>query len=238
MIEQFRDIFKIKIDTSACTSIITGYDAKLNDVWYYSNQTFESGKIYGIVSEYGQGCSYLSYLLGGKVDFHDVKVYCNGRLIQRNDLKDVSWNLEPINEPYGKKSVRKSIEKGLYSNSQNIDFQSIAERFMLTPERYDLKFIHLSGERWRAASALGFALNKRIFFAPYESSIFYYRMCQSSLLKALRELTRSNALVILPTGSDEFIKHIADEIIYLNPQYDIDGLRNFYSKNFDAEWIK
>ena len=63
-------------------------------------------------------------------------------------------------------------------------------------------------------------------------------MCQSSLLKALRELTRSNALVILPTGSDEFIKHIADKIIYVNPQYDIDGLRNFYSKNFDAEWIK
>lgn len=38
---------------------------------------------------------------------------------------------------------------------------------------------------WRASVALGFAENKRIFYAPYEPSIFYYDMCQSVLLKAL-----------------------------------------------------
>lgn len=237
MIDQFRDSFRITIDTSACTSLITGYDAKLNDVWYYSDQVFESGKVYGIVSEYGQGCAYLSYLLGGRVDLHEVKVYCNGSLIQRNDLKEVSWNLEPSCEPYGKKQVRKSIEKVICDNVYGETFQSIAERFLLTPERYDRKFIHLSGERWRAASALGYALNKRIFFAPYEPSIFYYQMCQSSLLKALRSLTSSNALVILPTGSDEFIKHIADEVIYVDPHYDIDDLRNFYSQRYNDKWI-
>ncbi|MBO7474234.1 MAG: hypothetical protein J6U00_09595, partial [Ruminococcus sp.] len=61
--------------------------------------------------------------------------------------------------------------------------------------------------------------------------------CQSCLMKALRELTKSGALVILPVGSDEFIKHIADEVIYLNRNYDIDDLRQFYDKQFGEKWI-
>lgn len=224
------DKFRIKIDTSNCTSIIAGYEAKLNDSWYYSDQVFESGKIYGIVSERGQGCEYLSYLLGGRIDLQDVKVYYNDSLIHRKDLSEMSWNLEPFDESYGKKQVRKSIEKALCDNSIDESFQAIADRFLLTPERYDRKFVHLSGERWRASSALGFAMNKRIFFAPYNPSIFYYKMCQSSLLKALRELTDSNSIVLLPTGSDAVIKHIADEVIYVDPEYDIDGSRKFNSQ--------
>ena len=62
-------------------------------------------------------------------------------------------------------------------------------------------------------------------------------MSQSCLLKVLRELTNSGALVILPVGSDEFIKHIADEVIYLNRNFDIDGLRQFYDKQFGENWI-
>lgn len=238
MLKQFQGKFKIAIDTSACKSVITGHDVKLNDTWYYSDQIFESGKIYAIVSEYGQGCEYLSYLLGGRIDFENVKVYCNASLVDQKKLSDVSWNLEPSCEPYGKKQVRKSIERVLRKNSNNDDFQTIADKFLLTPERYDRKFMHLSGERWRAASAFGYVQNKKIYFAPYKPSIFYYRMYQSSLLKALRELTKFGALVILPTGSDEFIKHIADEIIYINPKYDEDAMQHFYSQRYDNKWFK
>lgn len=237
MVKDFYKDFSVKIDTSDCKSIITGYDIKLNDTWYYSEQIFESGKIYGIVSEYGQGCVYLSYLLGGRIEFENVKVYCNNSLISQNDLNDVSWNLEASGEPYGKMQVKKSIEKALLNNPNKERFQSIADKFILTPERYDRKYIHLSGERWRAASALGYAQNKRIYFAPYKTSTFYYQMCQSSLLKALRELTKSGALVILPAGSDEFIKHIADKVIYLDKSYDIDALSLFYNKQYGETWI-
>ena len=48
---------------------------------------------------------YLSYLLGGKVDFGDLKMSWNGNRIQRKDLECVSWNLEPACESY-----RKNIE--------------------------------------------------------------------------------------------------------------------------------
>lgn len=51
MINEFYNDFSIKIDTSACKSIIADHDIKLNDTWYYSDQVFESGKIYGMFSQ-------------------------------------------------------------------------------------------------------------------------------------------------------------------------------------------
>ncbi|MBE6876913.1 MAG: hypothetical protein E7496_09395 [Ruminococcus sp.] len=161
-------MFEIKVDTSACKSIIMGYDSK-------------------------------------------------------------SHNLEPLEEPYGKFTVRKAIEKALKDKPGTETFPELAEKFLLTPERFDRKFRHLSGERWRASVAYGYAIGKKIFYAPYQTSTFYYQMCQSSLLKPLRELTASGAVVLLPVGSDEFLKHIVDKVIYLNRQYDIAQLKQFYS---------
>lgn len=237
MYNDFQDKFTIKIDTSKCKSIISDYSIKLDDTWHYSDQILESGKIYGLVSEYGHGCTYLSYLLGGKIKFKEVKILYNNVSIQQNELSNIAWNLEPYSEHYGAKQVRKSIEKALINNPNKEDFETIAEKFILTPERYDRKFRHLSSERWRAASAFGYAQNKKIYFAPYKTSEFYYRMCQSCLLKALRELTKHGALVVLPAGSDEFIKHIADEIIYINRRYDIESLNAFYNQLFNEKWI-
>ena len=36
-------------------------DNSVYDCWRFNDQQFESGKIYGLVSEYQQGCMYLSY---------------------------------------------------------------------------------------------------------------------------------------------------------------------------------
>lgn len=71
--------FFINIDSSRCTSLLEGGAfvgrEKLYDIWRYDSLKFESGNIYALVGEYGQGCMYLSYLLGGKVDFGDLKIY-------------------------------------------------------------------------------------------------------------------------------------------------------------------
>ena len=230
-------MFEIKVDTSACKSIITGYDSKINDAWCYSDQTFEGGKIYALVSESGQGCMYLSYLLGGKMDFKNVRIYLNEKEIHQADLQKLSHNLEPLEEPYGKFTVRKAIEKALKDKPGTETFPELAEKFLLTPERFDRKFRHLSGERWRASAAYGYAMGKKIFYAPYQTSTFYYQMCQSSLLKPLRELTSSGAMIFLPVGSDAFLKHIADEVIYLDRQYDTAQLKQFYSGLFGSDWV-
>lgn len=97
----------------------------------------------------------------------------------------------------------------------------------------------LSGERWRASAALGYANRKKIYYAPYKPSNFYYQMCNNGLLKVLRELTDDGAIVLLPVGSDEFLKHIVDECIYTNREYDISEIRKFYEERFHkGEWIK
>ncbi len=64
-------------------------------------------------------------------------------------------------------------------------------------------------------------------------------MCHSGLLKVLKELTADGAIVLLPAGSDEFLKHIVDECIYTNREYDILELQKLYDERFDnKDWIK
>lgn len=227
---------QIQIDCSKCTSILTGSAMvgknKFYDTWRYRDVNFEGGKIYGIVSEYGQGCMYLSYLLGGKVDFENVQIYMDGNKVERKDLERISWNLEPAEEKYKNQIVNKSVKKALTENYLTETFEDIQHKFALTPERADRRLYQLSGERWRASAALGYAREKRIFYAPYKPSSFYYSMSCSGLVKALRELTDSGALVLLPVGSDRFMKHIADACIYVDEEHETNNLKQYYRKVF------
>ena len=236
--------FCIRIDSSQCTSLVEGGafvgKEKLFDIWRYESLQFESGNIYALVGEYGQGCMYLSYLLGGKVDFGDLRIYLNEGEIREQDLQLVSWNLEPSEAGYGKAIVKRSIEKALDRNKSEESFSDIQDKFLLTQPRFNRKLRQLSGERWRASAALGYAEGRRIFYAPYKTSKFYYNMCQSGLLKALRELTTAGAIVLLPAGSDEFVKHIADKCIYIKPcNFNIDDLTQRYKELFNRDdWIR
>lgn len=236
--------FFINIDSSRCTSLIAGAAVigknSFCDSWLYDSLKFESGNIYALVGEHGQGCMYLSYLLGGKIDFGDLKIYINGNKIRRPDLELISWNLEPNEERYSNKFVKKSIEKALDRNESKESFSDIQDKFLLTEPRVGRKFKCLSGERWRASAALGYAEGRKIFYAPYKTSTFYYQMCQSGLLKALRELTDAGAIVLLPVGSDEFVKYIADKCFYIKSyNYNIDDLRQRYKEHFNRDdWIR
>lgn len=239
----FDKSFEIKIDASKCTSLVEGgafLDGKKEyDSWRFRDIKLESGKIYGLIGEYGQGPMYLSYLIGGKVEFGDLRLFCNDQELSKNMLEQTSWNLEPSNEKYRNAVVKKSIEKALIKNRSIEDFDAIAKKFILTEPRYDRKLFQLSGERWRASAALGYSNRKKIYYSPYKCSNFYYQMCQSGLLKVLKELAASEAIVLLPAGSDEFLKHIVDECVYTNRKYDIRELQKVYAEKFDGEkWFK
>ena len=235
-------MFEIKTDSSKCVSLIEGsafLDQTIHDSWEYADLSFESGKIYGIISEYRQGCMYLSYLLGGKVDFGDLQIYYNDKKIEKEYLSLISWNLEPSHEKYRNKAVKKSIEKMIQKSYCEDSFEEIAEKFILTKPRYNRKLFQLSGERWRASAALGYAAGKHIFYAPYETSQFYYQMSRQGLIKILRNLTDSGSMVLLPASSDVFLKHIVDECVYLDREYDIDVLARLYSAMYGkGNWIK
>lgn len=212
----------IKIDTSRVSGIVEGiadFDKNVDDSWYYKDLELASGKIYGLISEYRQGCMYLSYLLGGKIDFGELQICIDGVNVSREYLNSISWNLEPLKEKYKNKTVKKSIEKALIKNKCKATFEEFAEAFYLDERRYDLKLQYLSGERWRASAALGYASGKKIFYAPYRPSSFYHSMYQSNLFKALRFLSDNGSIVVLPVGSDTFIKNVVDECIYLDREY-------------------
>lgn len=210
----------IKIDTSGVTSLIAGsafLDQNVDDTWYYKDVELMSGKIYGLVSEYGQGCMYLSYLLGGKIDFGELQIFIDGISVSKEYLKSISWNLEPSKEKYKNKTVRKAIEQSIKNNECMDTFEEIEEAFYLDPRRRDIKLRYLSGERWRASAALGYVSGKKFFYAPYKHSMFYRVMNDSNMFKALRYLADKGNIIVLPVGSDTFIKSVVDECIYLDP---------------------
>lgn len=214
----------IKIDASKVTGVITGsekFSKGFYDTWYYKDIEFVSGKIYGIVSEFQQGCMYLSYLLGGKLELGDLQVYIDGRKVYKDDLKRISWNLEPLEEKYKNKRVRKAIEQSIIKNGCPETFEEIADAFYLDERRHDVKLKCLSGERWRASAALGYVSGKKLFYAPYECTRFYWSMYHSNMFKALRYLADKDAITLLPVGSDAFIKSVVDECIYLDPVYEL-----------------
>ena len=67
-----------------------------------------------------------------------------------------------------------------------------------------------------------------------------YSFCISKSSSILRKLTDEGAIVLLPVGSDVFIKHIADEVIYIDRKYDIEGLKKTYKTYFKSSnnsWI-
>lgn len=223
--EKLGDLNKVnvKIDASRVTGLITGsanLDKSVYDTWYLKDVELMSGKIYGLVSEYGQGCMYLSYLLGGQIDFGQLQIFIDGISVSKEDLKNISWNLEPSKEKYKNKTIRKAIEKSIINNKCMDTFEEIEKAFYLDERRHDIKLKYLSGERWRASAALGYVSGKRIFYAPYENSSFYHSMYGSNLFKALRYLADKGNIIVLPVGSDTFIKTVVDECIYLDPVYE------------------
>lgn len=211
---------KIKIDSSKCNSIIAGYARFSNgmeDYWYYSDLEFETGKTYGLISEYMQGCMYLSYLIGGRIIPEDgVEIYLDESKTDAKRLSDISWNIEPYYEKYKNLTVKKSVDSALEKGFVSESFEQIAEAFILTEARYGRKLSQLSGERWRASAAIGYAMGRKIFFGPYRSSSAYSHM--NALPEIINFLKARDCLVVLPVGSDKYIKGIVDECVYIEPQ--------------------
>ncbi len=209
----------IRIDAGKCKSIVQGYaqfEDGMSDYFYYNDYNFGSGKAYGLVSEYQEGCMYLSYLLGGRINsIDDLEIFLDNKKILAHDLYEMSWNLEPSNEKYKNKIVKKSIEEALNHKYVKESFEEISKAFYLTEARFDRKLKNLSGERWRASAALGYSLGKRIFFAPYKPSNYFQYLSETVFTNVISFLKDKDCLVVLPVGSDRVIKGLTDEIIYI-----------------------
>lgn len=217
-----REDFTIEIHPGgnllSISDTITGYRGKQTDTFLKQDIMLESGKAYGLVSEYGLGCEFVSFLIGGKLSrdsYLEQPVLWNGTQIAQAQLAHLAWEIEPCKTRYEKWTVKKSIEDALKQGLVDDTFASIASSFGLTEARYDRSLHQLSGERWFASMAIGYALGRRIFFAPYQTSLFY-QQCAHRFRLTLAKLKQENCLVLLPCGSDRVLRQFTDQCISLD----------------------
>lgn len=180
---------------------------------------FSSGKVYGIVSEFGSGGEYISSLLSGNIEQNeDDKIFIDEVFTDNyKDLK-IGWYMRA---PFYNKglirreiSVRKALGKAIEQSGNRFDFKKIQEEFGLQEKRLDLKLSYYSHEGWRASMAVGYVLQKQIFCFPWQNSIYFSAAIYDSMTyKLFNKITDYGGIIILPTSKKENVKNIADNII-------------------------
>lgn len=191
---------------------------KVFDVFMHKDIHFDSGKTYGLIGEYMQGNIFVSYLLGGQVRHQGLILLKNGKCITKDELNNISWCTEPIGTKNENLIVGKAIKKALKQEFVKDSFDEIKELFMLTEDRLGNRLKCLSGERWRASMAIGYCLGKKIFYAPYETSMFYKNVF--GLKQCFQKLKVEECIIILPTSSSNIMKNVADECIVVDAYID------------------
>lgn len=207
------------------------------------SHTFESGKIYGLISGMGQGNWAISYLLSGKeplnqLELNKSSIKLNGQLANQRMLQGISCYVGEglTEEPYrnlrsypnllkrrimGIKTVKEQIISGLERSKSHYSYSDIKEMFDLT-EREDLAIQFQSGERWRASMAIGFSHNKKLFCCPWTET-FGIGYLLGGVNKKYIELLRSHGkTIVIPLSHEKYLSGLADEIITLKDKTEME----------------
>ena len=185
----------------------------LNDCLQKSNYTFNAGNLYGIIGEFGNGGAALSCGITGKTDYYEGSIYIDGNEIYFDELKNISWY---IGDDLKKKrnflkremTVKEQIIYGLNHYNRCCDFEIIKQQFNLSTERIDRCIEYVSGERWKASCAIGYANGKEIFCFPLMNTNDY-NLFGEQFKSILNVLLDSMCVVIMPTTKEDNIKKIS-----------------------------
>ncbi len=196
-----------------------GWDYTVDNVF-----SFERGKIYGVVCEYGGGGEAISLLLTNETPREEEKVYFDDVEVDAGTVQRAGWYMgKPL---YSGKlikreiSIRKALDYALkkYHKYESID--GIIEDFGLTPGRlhYGLS-TNCFWEKWRASMAIGYASNKIIFCFPWMNTLtFYDCLYNSAVFRLFKRLKKEGAIIILPTSRKENVEGFVDEVIQIGGQ--------------------
>ncbi len=212
-------INKIKLETrERFVRIETFFGEKFFDDIGDNVFTFEKGKIYGIVCEYGGGGAAISCFMSNRIPWKDEKIYFDDLEINPSDIGEIGWYIG--REIYSKGIIKKeiSVRKALnhavsqYHRYENIN--DIIEEFGLQERRLDYGLSNYSYERWRASLAIGYASYKVIYCFPWlNSHLFYNWIICSSVFRFFRKLKDEGNIIILPTSRRDNVAGFVDEII-------------------------
>lgn len=205
-----------------------GFDCNLEnyggmrDTLGHFNYQFKPG-VYLIEGECATGGWALSMILTGKYKMFEGKIFLNDVDVTYKQLEQSSCYVgtdAKLKKGFGlgaltvKEQIEYGVSKGL-SFSTNVE--EIKEKFALSDERFNRGIRYISGERWRASMAIGYALGKKIYCFPWVNSKFLrshsdnFRLCFTSLIAV-------NAIIIIPTTYANILNEIVQEytIVRLN----------------------
>ena len=189
---------------------------------------FSSGNLYGIIGEFGEGGAALSCGITGNTDFYEGKVYFDGIEKTIKDVVDISWYIGNdlyqyrknmvfgIKPKINKRTIKEQIEHGVHCKLTDTDFSSIQKMFCISSERINRNIYFVSGERWKASAAIGYANGKKVFCYPWMNSKDIEHL-KEQLSHTVKVLLDADCIVIMPTTKEENIKKITDNgrIIFL-----------------------
>lgn len=193
----------------------------VNDCLQENSFEFSKGKLFGIVGEFGEGGAALSCGITGNTNFYGGKIYIDGSEKTILDLINISWYVG--NDIYGlkrngffpprpkikRRTIKEQIEQGVSERLTVSDYSTIQEMFQISNERIERNIAFLSGERWKASAAIGYAYGKQIFCFPWMNSKDFEHL-KEQLTNIVNVLLDADCIVIMPTTKAENIEKVSD----------------------------
>ena len=183
---------------------------------------FHVGNLYGVIGEFGNGGAALSCGITGNTDYYEGRVYIDNQESSMEYIMENSWyvglDLKNTGKLFKKKqTVRQQIEYGIHNFKQESDVGKIQSIFNISDERIDRSIKYMSGERWKASAAIGYANGRKIFCYPWMNSRDIEHL-KEQLFDVIKYLTDSGCIVIIPTTAEENMKKISSKynIVYIN----------------------
>lgn len=190
-----------------------------------SNRSFEfyQGCLYGIIGEFGNGGAALSCGITGNTNFYGGKIFIDNKEVSIQHLNKNSWYIgndrTNINKTkllkrkakINKDTIKDQIIKGINDSNFNLGYEEIKKLFKISDERVERNIRYISGERWKASAAIGYANRKKIFCYPWlntkDMELWY-----DQIKHTVNVLLKSGCIVIIPTTKKENIEGISSQI--------------------------
>ena len=192
-----------------------------NDYIVEQTFTFEKGKIYGIVSEHGEGGEMISAIMSGIIPIKEEEVYFDEKKVENPDMQSIGWYVGKSEYRRGiinrEISVKKALTDAVKKYQRYKDVDEIIEDFHLTVGRLNYKLSQYSGEKWRASLAIGYACKKELYCFSWMSTLRFTSILESSgVFRFFKRLKAEGCIVILPTSYKENVVGFVDEVIEID----------------------
>lgn len=189
---------------------------------------FSMGHLYGIVGEFGEGGVALSCGITGNTGYYEGKIYIDDIEKTMKDVVDISWyiggdlHLNERNVLFHKKpqiyknTIKEQIEYGINCGKTEESFFAIQNMFSVSSERVGRNINFVSGERWKASAAIGYANGKSIFCYPWMNTRDIEQFGEQ-MSKTVKCLLDAGKVVIIPTTKEDNVYKIFSdgEVLFL-----------------------